>query len=148
VSEQQILAPGSVRLGLPSVTKEEAIRLCGEVLVQAGAATPDYIDGMFAREEQVSTYLGEGVAIPHGTNEARQFITAAALGFLQFPDGIDWDGNQVKLCIPIASASDEHLEILSSLAGVLMEPEAAERLRSTTSVPEVLELLNGKEEIR
>jgi mannitol/fructose-specific phosphotransferase system IIA component len=146
VSEQQILAPGSVRLGLPSMTKEEAIRLCGEVLVQAGAATPDYIDGMFAREEQVSTYLGEGVAIPHGTNEARQFITAAALGFLQFPDGIDWDGNQVKLCIPIASASDEHLEILSSLAGVLMEPEAAERLRNTTSVPEVLELLNGKEE--
>jgi len=146
VSEQQILAPGSVRLGLPSVTKEEAIRLCGEVLVQAGAATSDYIDGMFAREEQVSTYLGEGVAIPHGTNESRQFITAAALGFLQFPDGIDWDGNQVKLCIPIASASDEHLEILSSLAGVLMEPEAAERLRNTTSVPEVLELLNGKEE--
>ena len=146
MSEQQILAPGSVRLGLPSMTKEEAIRLCGEVLVQAGAATPDYIDGMFAREEQVSTYLGEGVAIPHGTNEARQFITAAALGFLQFPDGIDWDGNQVKLCIPIASASDEHLEILSSLAGVLMEPEAAERLRNTTSVPEVLELLNGKEE--
>lgn len=146
MSEQQILAPGSVRLGLPSVTKEEAIRLCGEVLVQAGAATSDYIDGMFAREEQVSTYLGEGVAIPHGTNESRQFITAAALGFLQFPDGIDWDGNQVKLCIPIASASDEHLEILSSLAGVLMEPEAAERLRNTTSVPEVLELLNGKEE--
>jgi len=146
VSEQQILAPGSVRLGLPSMTKEEAIRLCGEVLVQAGAATSDYIDGMFAREKQVSTYLGEGVAIPHGTNESRQFITAAALGFLQFPDGIDWDGNQVKLCIPIASASDEHLEILSSLAGVLMEPEAAERLRNTTSVPEVLELLNGKEE--
>lgn len=146
MSEQQILAPGSVRLGLPSMTKEEAIRLCGEVLVQAGAATTDYIDGMFAREEQVSTYLGEGVAIPHGTNESRQFITAPALGFLQFPDGIDWDGNQVKLCIPIASASDEHLEILASLAGVLMEPEAAERLRNTTSVPEVLELLNGKEE--
>ena len=145
MSEQQILAPESVRLGLPSVTKEEAIRLCGEVLVQAGAATPDYIDGMFAREQQVSTYLGEGVAIPHGTNESRQYITAAALGFLQFPDGIDWDGNRVLLCIPIASASDEHLEILSSLAGVLMEPESAERLRTTTSVPDVLELLNGKE---
>lgn len=146
MSAEQILAPASVRLGLPSMTKQEAIRLCGEVLVQAGAATEDYIDGMFAREQQVSTYLGEGVAIPHGTNESRQFITSAALGFLQFPDGIDWDGNQVKLCIPIASATDEHLDILASLAGVLMEPEAAERLRNTTSVPEVLELLNGKEE--
>ncbi len=127
------------------MSKEDAIRLCGEVLVQAGATTPEYINGMFAREKQVSTYLGEGVAIPHGTNESREFITAAALGFLQFPDGIDWDGNQVVLCIPIASASDEHLEILSSLAGVLMEPEAAERLRNTSSVAEVLEILNPKE---
>lgn len=141
-----ILARSSVRLGLPSMTKAEAIRLCGQVLVEAGAATPDYIDGMFAREEQVSTFLGEGVAIPHGTNDSRQYISAAALGFLQFPDGIDWDGNQVKLCIPIASASDDHLEILSSLAGVLMEPEAAERLRTTNSIEEVLELLSPQEE--
>ncbi|HQY99878.1 MAG TPA: PTS sugar transporter subunit IIA [Propionicimonas sp.] len=142
----QILAPESVRLGLPSMTKAEAIRLCGEVLVAAGAATPDYIDGMFAREEQVSTYLGEGVAIPHGTNDARQYIKAAALGFLQFPDGIDWDGNQVTLCIPIASASDDHLGILASLAEVLMEPADADRLRKTASVSEVLEILNPKEE--
>jgi mannitol/fructose-specific phosphotransferase system IIA component len=145
LSAEQILAPASVRLGLPSMTKQEAIRLCGEVLVQAGAATPDYIDGMFARELQVSTYLGEGVAIPHGTNESRQYITSAALGFLQFPDGIDWDGNRVVLCIPIASASDEHLDILANLAGVLMEPEAAERLRNTTSVDDVLALLNSTE---
>lgn len=141
----QILAPGSVRLGLASTTKEEAIRACGLVLVEAGAATPDYIDGMLAREQQVSTFLGEGVAIPHGTNESRAFITAPALGFLQFPDGIDWDGNDVRLCIPIASASDEHLEILANLAGVLMDPEAARRLRDTTSVDEVVQLLNAKE---
>ncbi|HOC13537.1 MAG TPA: PTS sugar transporter subunit IIA [Propionicimonas sp.] len=145
MTNEGILAPASVRLGLASMTKADAIRLCGQVLVEAGAATPEYIDGMFAREEQVSTYLGEGVAIPHGTNEARQYITAAALGFLQFPDGIDWDGNEVKLCIPIASASDDHLGILASLAGVLMEPDAAERLRTTSSVEEVLELLSPEE---
>ena len=64
MTNEGILAPASVRLGLASMTKADAIRLCGQVLVEAGAATPEYIDGMFAREEQVSTYLGEGVAIP------------------------------------------------------------------------------------
>ena len=141
----QILAPSSVRLGLASVSKDEAIRACGQVLVEAGAATSDYIEGMLAREQQVSTFLGEGVAIPHGTNESRQFITAAALGFLQFPEGVDWDGNDVRICIPIASASDDHLDILANLAQILMEPEAARRLRETNSAAEVLELLNAKE---
>ena len=141
MSNDSILAPGSVRLGLASVSKDDAIRLCGQVLLDAGAVTPDYVDGMFARELQVSTYIGEGVAIPHGTNESRGFITAPALGFLQFPDGIDWDGNQVKVCIPIASAADDHLEILAALAEQLMEADAAERLRTTSSVEEVLELL-------
>lgn len=142
----QILAPGSVRLGLASTSKDEAIRLCGQVLVDAGAATPAYVDGMFARERQISTYIGEEVAIPHGTNEARAYIRAAALGFLQFPDGIDWDGHRVTVCIPIASATDDHLAILSSLAEILMEPEAAQRLRSTTSVAEVIDLLNPAQE--
>lgn len=143
MSNESILAPGSVRLGLASVSKDEAIRLCGEVLLEAGAVTPEYVDGMFARELQVSTYIGEGVAIPHGTNESRGYIKAPALGFLQFPDGIDWDGNRVLVCIPIASAANDHLEILASLAEQLMEADAAERLRTTGSVTEVLELLKA-----
>ncbi len=143
MSNESILAPGSVRLGLASVTKDEAIRLCGQVLMDAGAVSPEYIDGMFARELQVSTYIGEGVAIPHGTNESRGYIKAPALGFLQFPDGIDWDGNRVLVCIPIASAANDHLEILASLAEQLMEADAAERLRTTGSVAEVLELLKA-----
>ena len=146
MSNDSILAPGSVRLGLAPVTKDEAIRLCGQVLIEAGAVTSEYIDGMFARELQVSTYIGEGVAIPHGTNESRGYIKAPALGFLQFPDGIDWDGNEVKVCIPIASATDDHLGILASLAEALMEPDAAERLRVIDSVAEVIELLTPAEE--
>jgi len=146
MAENSILDPSSVRLGLASVSKEEAIRLCAQVLVDCGAATEDYFEGMLAREQQISTYLGEGVAIPHGTNEARAHIRAAALGFLQFPDGIDWDGNEVTVCIPIASASDEHLGILASLAEALMEPAAAERLRVTESVAEVINLLTPVEE--
>lgn len=141
MSTESILAPSSVRLGLEPVTKQQAIQLCGQVLIDAGAVTPPYIDGMFARELQISTYLGEGVAIPHGTNDSRGHVLAPALGFLQFAEPIDWDGNPVKLCIPIASAADDHLPILAALAEVLMDSEAAERLRMTTSVDEVLTLL-------
>lgn len=128
------------------MTKEDAIRYCGQLLVDAGAATPEYIDGMLARELQISTFLGEGVAIPHGTNEARAHIVRAALGFVQFPEGIDWNGKTVYVLIPIASATDEHIGILSSLAEVLMDSDSAERLRTTHSVDEVLSLLAPSED--
>jgi len=88
------------------LSKEDAVRYCGQILVDAGAADPAYIDGMLAREQQISTYLGEGVAIPHGTNESRAHIIRAALGFVQFPGGIDWNGKTAYVLIPIASATD------------------------------------------
>ena len=128
------------------MTKEDAIRYCRQLLGDAGAATPEYIDGMLARELQISTFLGEGVAIPHGTNEARAHIVRAALGFVQFPEGIDWNGKTAYVLIPIASATDEHIGILSSLAEVLMGSDSAERLRTTHSVDEVLSLLAPSED--
>ena len=146
MSPEPILARQSVLLGQPPVSKEDAIRLCGKVLVDAGAATPEYIDGMLARELQISTFLGEGVAIPHGTNESREHIVRAALGFVQFPGGIDWGGKTAYVLIPIASATDEHVSILASLAEVLMDSDSAERLRTTSSVDEVLTLLAPSED--
>ena len=101
---------------------------------------------MLAREQQISTYLGEGVAIPHGTNESRAHIVRAALGFVQFPGGIDWNGKTAYVLIPIASATDEHIGILASLAEVLMDSASAERLRTTDSVDEVLTLLAPSED--
>lgn len=140
-----VLPTEAIRLGLPSQGKEEALRLAGETLVAVGAAETAYIEGMFERETQISTYLGNGVAIPHGTNEARAHIRKAALGFLQFPEGIDWNGDTVHIVIPIASNSDEHVGILAALAGVLADPAKAERLRTSTSVDEVKELLAPEE---
>lgn len=140
-----VLPTEAIKLGLHTRTKDEALRLSGETLVAVGAADPAYIDGMFERELQISTYLGNGVAIPHGTNEARAHIRKAALGFLQFPEGIDWDGHDVHLVIPIASNSDEHVGILAALAGVLADEEKAKRLRTSTSVEEVKELLAPEE---
>lgn len=138
----EVLSADSIRLGASAVDKADALRQCGDLLVALGAATQDYADALFEREEQVSTFLGEGVAIPHGTNESRVHIRRTALGFIQFPDGVDWDGNTVHVCIPIASDSDEHVGILGALAEVLMDPEAAAKLRSSGSVDEVLQLLS------
>ncbi|HRL49309.1 MAG TPA: PTS mannitol transporter subunit IICBA [Propioniciclava sp.] len=141
-----VLPRGNVRLGLQARDKEDAIRQAGAVLVSGGAADPGYIDGMLARELQTSTFLGAGVSIPHGTNEARAHIKAAALGFLQFPGGIDWDGQTAYVVIPIASNSDEHIGILSALASTLADKTKSEKLRTVTSVDEVLDLLTPEEE--
>lgn len=136
-----VLSAGAVRLGLAATDKADALRQCGAVLVEIGAVGPEYADAILEREESVSTYMGEGTAIPHGTDASRQHINRAALAVLQFPDGVDWNGKQVQLCIAIASRTDEHLTILQSLAGVLSDPEKARRLRETTDVHAVLELL-------
>ena len=141
-----VLPREAVKLGLTASSKEDAIRQAGETLIAIGAADRGYIEGMLAREGQVSTFMGNGVAIPHGTNESRTHIKKAALGFLQFPAGVDWDGKTAYVAIPIASNSDEHVGILSALANVLADRTKAERLRTTTSVDEVLELLAPEEE--
>ena len=144
--DPNVLPREAVRLGLNASNKEEAIRLAGQTLVAIGAAEEGYIAGMLEREHQVSTFMGNGVAIPHGTNESRGHIRKAALGFLQFPDGVDWNGKTAYVAIPIASNSDEHVGILGALATVLADKSKAERLRTTTSVDEVLDLLAPEEE--
>ena len=135
-----------VKLGLSAFSKEDAIRQAGQTLVALGAADEGYIDGMIAREAQVSTFMGNGVAIPHGTNESRSAIGKAQLGFIQYPGGVDWDGKTCHVCIPIASNSDEHVAILSALASVLADKAKAERLQTTTNIDEVLELLAPEED--
>lgn len=136
-----VLTAEGIRLGLHATDKADAIHQSGQVLIDLGAADPAYIDGMLERETQISTYMGEGVAIPHGVNEARVHIRRAALGFLQFPDGVDWDGHTCYVAIPIASTSDEHLEIMASLARVLADSTTAEQLRTATTPEQVLDLL-------
>ncbi len=141
-----VLPRQNVKLDLTATSKDDAIRQAGRVLVECGAAEPDYIEGMLARELQTTTFLGQGVAIPHGTNEAREHIKSAALGFLQFPDGVDWDGHDVNVVIPIASNSNEHVALLAALASTLADKDRAEALRSAGSVDEVLDLLTPEEE--
>ena len=138
----EILGADAVRLGLRASDKEDALRQCGAVLVEIGACTPAYAEAILEREALVSTFMGEGVAIPHGTDASREHILRTALAFLQFPDGVDWNGKDARVCIAIASQGHEHIGILQSLAMVLTDGESAARLRETTSVDEVLALLS------
>ena len=141
-----VLSTEAVRLGLSATDKEDALRQCGAVLVEIGAAGPAYADAILEREQSVSTYMGMGFAIPHGTDASREHINRAALAFLQSPDGVDWNGKECQVCIAIASKSDEHIGILQALAMVLSDQESAQRLRETTSVDEVLELLSPQDD--
>lgn len=137
-----VLSKDGIVLGLRARDRDDAIRQSGQLLVDLGAADPQYIDGMLEREQQISTYMGEGLAIPHGVNESRQHIRRAALGFLQFPEGVEWNGNTCYMAVPIASSTDEHLEIMAALARVLADPSTAQQLRTVTTAEQVLNLLN------
>ncbi len=136
-----VLAPDAIRLAQRAVDKTDALRRSGGLLVEIGAVEPGYAAAMLEREEMVTTYVGEGFAIPHGTNEARALVRRTALGFIQFPDGVDWGDGVVHVCMPIAASGEEHMALLSALAETLLDPEQAARLRGATSVDDVLAIL-------
>ncbi|MEU8217240.1 PTS sugar transporter subunit IIA [Micromonospora taraxaci] len=139
----ELLARDAIRLDERAGSRDEAISRCGEVLVEVGAVAPAYVDAMLARERSVSTYIGEGVAIPHGTLNSKESVQRDALAVLRFPDGVDWNGFDVRVCVAIAAAGDGHVDILAQLASVLMDPAQAQRLRESTSADDVIAILEG-----
>ena len=139
----EVLPVEGIRLGLEAVDKWDAIRQCGAVLLELDAVEAGYPETMLEREKSVSTFIGEGVAIPHGTDASRALVKNTTLGVLQFPSGVDWDGQTVKICVAIAAKGDEHVTVLSALAQILMVPEQAERLRTSSDPEAVRELLES-----
>ncbi|WP_150253917.1 PTS sugar transporter subunit IIA [Nocardiopsis deserti] len=135
------LTEEAVRLGRKAADRADAIDQCGALLVELGAVEPGYVPAMHEREASIPTFVGEGVAIPHGTDASRSLVKRTALAVVQFPDGVDWGGPTVHVAIGIAASGDEHLGVLSSLAGILTDPEKAARLRSASTTSDVLELL-------
>ncbi|WP_067604145.1 PTS sugar transporter subunit IIA [Nocardiopsis listeri] len=136
-----VLDADAVRLGRTARDRADAIDQCGALLVELGAVDPGYVTAMHEREASIPTFVGEGVAIPHGTDASRSLVRKAALAVVQFPEGVDWGGPTVHVAIGIAASGEEHLRVLSSLAGVLTDPERAARLRSADDPDEVIELL-------
>ncbi|WDZ90288.1 PTS sugar transporter subunit IIA [Nocardiopsis sp. HUAS JQ3] len=135
------LTEDAVRLGREAADRADAIDQCGALLVELGAVEPGYVPAMHEREASIPTFVGEGVAIPHGTDASRALVKRTALAVVQFPGGVDWGGPTVHVAIGIAASGDEHLGVLSSLAGILTDPEKAARLRSADTTSDVLELL-------
>lgn len=142
----ELLAETSINLTAEAKDRDDAIRQAGEALLAAGAIDASYIDAMLERENSVSTYVGEGVAIPHGTLAGKDAVKSDALVLLRFPDGVDWDGNPVSVAIGIAAKGNGHIALLSQLATVLLEPEKAEALRNATTTEQVYELLASEDD--
>ena len=124
--------------------KPAALALLGEVLVADGLVAPGYLDGLRAREAQGSTFLGQGIAIPHGTPETRDQVFTTGVRLLHFPAGVDWgNGQQVYLAIGIAARSDEHLRLLQLLTRALGEGDLSEALQKAQSPDAIIDLLQG-----
>ena len=132
-----ILQPGNIRIGLPAEPKEEAIRRAGELLVAGGYARPEYVDAMLRREKLATTCLGMGLAIPHGTSDAKERVLRSGIVILQYPDGVDFDGEKAHLIVGIAGVGEEHLEILARLSASFEDEELLQRLMTATD-PQVI----------
>ncbi|WP_060980891.1 PTS mannitol transporter subunit IICBA [Vibrio splendidus] len=140
------LTNDSIFLGLKVTQKEDAIKFAGDQLVKLGNVSPEYVDGMFAREELVSTYLGESIAVPHGTIEAKQYVQKTGIVFCQYPEGIQWGEDEddiAKMVIGIAAQGDEHNMVLMAITNSLDDEDAVECLQNTTNPADVLRILNG-----
>jgi mannitol/fructose-specific phosphotransferase system IIA component len=139
----EMLPHDAVRLGLRASDRFDAVRQSGNVLVEIGAVEEPYVEAMLERERNLSTSLGEGFAIPHGTDDSRRWIRETKLAFLQFPDGVDWGDDTVRVCVAIAAVGDEHVGVLARLANVLVVPEQAARLRDAERIEDVLAILDS-----
>ena len=141
VKKQVIIADG-IHLGQTPVSKEEAIQAAGEMLVKLGYVDHTYVDAMQEREKLVSTYIGMGVAIPHGTTQAKGTVKKTGIVFFQYPEGVDFGAEKAQLVFGIAGIGDEHLDLLSNLCTLLEEQERLEKLKTTDDVNWVLDQLS------
>ncbi|MBP2857992.1 fused PTS fructose transporter subunit IIA/HPr protein [Dickeya oryzae] len=140
------LSQHDIHLGACAGTKEEAIRQVAAALTEAGCVSEGYVAGMLQREQQTSTYLGSGIAIPHGTTDTRDLVKKTGVQVFQFPQGIAWGEDQTAyVVLGIAARSDEHLALLRQLTHVLSDDRVAARLASTTSADELRGLLMGEQ---
>jgi PTS system mannitol-specific IIA component len=123
-------------------TLDDAVDEAGRILVAAGAVTAEYIGFMHDRERLVSTYMGNFLAIPHGTNEGKDTVLASALSFVRYDEPIDWNGNPVRFVVGIAGKDNGHLDILSGIAMIFSDEDQVDKLLKAESVDDVLVILD------
>ncbi|QCH26600.1 Mannitol-specific phosphotransferase enzyme IIA [Clostridium tyrobutyricum] len=142
IMNKEILSEKNIVLNVPSESKDEAIERVGKLLVKNGYVKENYIEGMKAREEEVTTYMGNGVAIPHGMNEYKKQILKTGIVIAQYPGGVDFgEENTAYIVIGIAGKGDDHMEILSSIALTVQYEENVEKLRNAKTEQEIIEII-------
>jgi PTS system mannitol-specific IIC component len=144
-AEDSLLLEENIFLNQSFATKEEAIRFAGRALVNAGYVKESYIEAMIARDELTSTYMGNDVAIPHGTEDAKKDVLNSGFTVVQVPNGVDFDGQKVRLIFGIAGKDGTHLEILSGIAVTCSDMANIEKLVEAKSAREIVDILNDKE---
>ncbi|MCI2957834.1 PTS sugar transporter subunit IIA [Agromyces atrinae] len=138
----QILAPSDIRLVAGDAPdRDAAIRAAGAILVESGAVTPAYVEAMIEREGSVSTFMGNFLAIPHGTNEAKGEIQRSALSFVRYDEPIAWGSEEVRFVVGIAGIEDEHLEILSKIAIIFSDDDEVQKLLSAPDAAAIAAIL-------
>ncbi|TDD65443.1 PTS sugar transporter subunit IIA [Actinomadura rubrisoli] len=137
----RLLDRRAIRVDAVAAGREDAVRQCGRTLADVGAVTAAYVDSMLERERSLSTYVGEGVALPHGTAPGRGAVLRDALAVLRFPDPIDWDGHPVTVAIAVAARGDGHVAVLAQLARLLLDPGRARDLREAATAADITRLL-------
>ncbi|RRZ91568.1 PTS mannitol transporter subunit IICBA [Erwinia sp. 198] len=141
------LGAGNIFLGNHATDKEQAIRFAGEQLVKGGYVEPEYVNAMLDREKLTPTYLGESIAVPHGTIEAKDRVLKTGIVFCQYPQGVRFGEDEediARLVIGIAARNNEHIQVITSLTNALDDDSVIARLATTDDVQEVLDLLSGK----
>ncbi|PCF40376.1 PTS sugar transporter subunit IIA [Staphylococcus delphini] len=130
---ENLLRDENILLNQSISTQEEAIEKAGQLLVDSGVVKAGYVQAMKDREQIVSTFMGNALAIPHGTDEAKNEVIASGLSLLQIPEGLDWNGEEVKVVIGIAGKDGEHLDLLSQIAITFSEEENVEKVVNAAS---------------
>ncbi|MGD7049021.1 PTS mannitol transporter subunit IICBA [Rossellomorea marisflavi] len=138
-----LLLEENIFLNQSFATKEEAIRFAGEALAKAGYVEDSYVDAMIDREGITTTYMGNNVAIPHGTEEAKRAVLKSGFTIIQVPEGVDFNGEKAKLIFGIAGKDGTHLEILSSIAVICSEQENVDKMVLASSAKEIKDIINS-----
>ncbi len=139
----ELLARESIELDVRAESRDEAITRAGQLLVAAGAVEASYVEAMHEREKSVSTFMGNGLALPHGTNEAKAAVGRTALSFVRYTDPVEWKNKQVRFVVAVAAIGDDHLKLLGRIAEVFLDETQVARLEQAASPEEVLAVLGN-----
>lgn len=144
IEKKELLYRENIRTGCAPATKQEAIMAAGKMLVETGYVEPEYAEAMLEREKTCSTFMGNGLALPHGVEAAKKRVLQSGISVQIFKEPIDWDGNPVRIVIGIAGVGDAHLDILAQIAEAMLDEEVSANI-ADYDADKIYKVLTGKE---